>query len=646
MVMRLMRDGVKGGFLKYMLFGILVMSVGGLVLMDVRGVFSGSAGVGGNDVALIGKETISIRNFDRTLRRAIAQYRIPPEKAFKMGLADEILTGQIRTYLLSLEAKSKGLELNKDRLALRVADIVKPTIREGQSMQDALEELLRRQGMSEIEFVETMKREVSGELLMQIIRGAFSPETTMLVNNLYQFQNHTRDIDVILFADAEVQGIEPATEEQLKNIYEAVKRARFKIPEYRTAKIAVFNPESLNITVDVTEEEVKQAYDDNLDRFRIGEQLVLTQALIDSKDQAKEIYDLVQSGKDLKEAVISVTGSSDKYIENTVLETSSMLPDLMEGIKDIEVGGVATPVNTMLGNHVVRLDKVIEPSIRPYEEVKEGIRKSLIQEKEYEEIYKVSENLDESLDSGTSFEEISKSEDIALEISSIIPFDVNALNKQGENALADFNDQDNNAIKELVFELVSGETSLLQELPSGKLAAFTLVNVEAVSYNPYEGVKDELAQQYIDDNKHVVNRDIVGKYLAEIGTGGSNFEGIAKDNKKAVQSYKGLSLSGELPAPFTAEARPAIFQAEVGGYDVIELEGQVALIKLAGYNVPEIVQSDETKQALAAISKTVNKEIGDEAFLMYVRELGDKIPTKVNRSLLDQAYGQSQEEGN
>jgi len=86
MVMRSLRDGASGGFMKYILFGILGMSVGGLVVMDVRGVLGGG-GVGASDVAKVENHTINIRDFDRTLRRSLSRYRTTPEQAYAIVTA-------------------------------------------------------------------------------------------------------------------------------------------------------------------------------------------------------------------------------------------------------------------------------------------------------------------------------------------------------------------------------------------------------------------------------------------------------------------------------------------------------------------------------------------------------------------------------
>ncbi len=86
MVMHSLRNGAAGGFLKYILFGLLGMAMGGLVLMDSRGVMDG--GVGSRDVAKIEGEVISLRDFDRSLRLQLTQYNrnITVQDAHSMGL--------------------------------------------------------------------------------------------------------------------------------------------------------------------------------------------------------------------------------------------------------------------------------------------------------------------------------------------------------------------------------------------------------------------------------------------------------------------------------------------------------------------------------------------------------------------------------
>lgn len=640
--MQLLRSGTRNGLLKYFIFGLVGLSVGGLALMDVRGVLGGSKGVSGSDVIRAGDETLDIYSFDRTVRRSLAQYRISPEQAYTLGLIDEILSNQVRLYMLSQEAHNKGLGLDKERLALRVAEVVQPNAQSGQSMQDALEVLLQRQGMSEDEFVQIMKREVTSGFLMQAMRAGFSPDNDILAEEFLKFQNQTRDIDAIFFADKDVKGIKPATDAQLERLYESVKQVHYKIPEYRIIKMAAFNSDKLDIKVEVTTAEVRQAYEDHKDHFMIGEQVVLTQALVDTSELAQSIYDEVQNGKNLKEAVIVVTGSDEVYYESRNFEVSSMLPVMLEVIAGLKENDIEVPVQTMLGHHVIRLDKRIESQHRPFEEVKEEINKELLLEKRNEEIYEISQDLDESLDSGVSFENLVKVEDYPLEISSFGPFDETGLNKDKKDGLAAIDDEDREDVRTLSFELVEGEASLLQELPSGALVAFTLKTVEPENFKSFADVKNELAEQYISDQKHAQNREQIAKYLAEIGTGGSTFEGLSREHKKDVKSFESVGISGDMPVPLMLDMRATIFQTPIGDYEMLELEDQFALIKISGFDIPDITKDENVQETLQNIAQTIDKELEDDAFLMYLRELADREQPKVNKKLLEQTYNKGQ----
>ena len=641
MVMRSMRDGASGGFMKYLLFGLLGMSVGGLVLMDVRGVLSGTS-VGSNEVVKIEDQAITIQEFDNTVRRSLSQYRgrIDQKQAYQMGLMEQILGGEMRTYFLLNEAKNMGIEFDQNRMALRVAEVVKPTAKPGQSLQEALDQMLRYQYMSEAKFIEMVRREASGNVIMDAMRSGFQPEGTKLAKDLVQFQNHTRNVELIFFEDSDIKEIKPATEEQLKRLYESLKSARFKIPEYRTAKMAVFDPEKISVDVSVSDDEIATYYKDHKQELQVGEQLILTQTLIDNPAQAEQVYSLTQDGKTLKEAVREVLGEDGRYFEKVPFETSAMLPDLLNALEEIDIGETTPPVKTIMGNHIVVLEDVKEPYVPELNEVKDRIRGMLESSKKDDALYAMSEKFDEMLEKGMSLESIKKT--VSIDVSEIGPINQQGLGKNGERSLEEgINPQDQRPVLDIIYELKKGETSFLQEFPSGFLAAFVLTDIEPEYFKPYEEVKDEISEQFIKDQKHADNELIVEKYFAEIGTGGSTFDSIIKETGKKIEKVGDIGLSGEVPQPLTDDMRPVVFQTDVGGYNVLEFDDKFALMKVSGYTVPE--RDAITPEQVAEIQKTVDREYGDEMFLMYLRQLADKYEVQVNRALLEQAYGQQDE---
>ena len=636
MVMKSLRDGAAGGLLKYILFTILGMAVGGLVLSELSGT---NGGVSSNDVAKIEGKTIGIRQFDRTLRRALSRYNMSPEQAYQIGLTRDILASEIRSYFLQVEAENIGVEIDKDHIAKNVAEVVKPNVQDGQSLQETLEDLLRRQGMSEKEFVNGIKRELSGNILMDAVKNSFTPPNDLLAKELYTFQTQTRDIDLILFPDSEIDSVEPATEEQLERLYESTKSFKYKIPEYRSAKIAVFDIAELKTTFSATTEEIKAAYEDNIENFAIGEQFILSQALVKDEKQAAAIYALVKEGKDLKTATIEITKKESAYLENISFETDLMLPALRDALKDRNIGQVLPPVKTTLGHHVVKLVNIIPPSTKPFETVKEDVRKEVLEAKKADYLYGIAEQFDTLLSDETPFEDIAKELDIT--ISSIPSIDATGLNEKGEDGLEIFSAQDKPMIAEMIFELEENTPSPLLEL-EGKFVAFMLKSRKESTFQPFETVKKELAEQFIADQRRVENGRRMKKYLAELETKGSTLETIAAENKKEIKTISKITIDGDIEAPLNADIRPLIFKTPLNEHEALTLDGQSALIKISGYGFPDM--GEEGAKNIEDIKTRLDTESADEAFLMYLHALSEKYDATINDRLLKRVYNKQDDD--
>ncbi len=630
--MKYMRKGASGGVMKYVLFGLLGMAVGGLAF---SGSFTGGGTSGGNDVAKIGDKVINIRDFDLALRRSISRYNISTQQAYKLGLVDEVLTREIRSHLLQNESQRLGLEIGKDKIANKIAQIIEPYKQDGITLQDTLKDILRRQGMSEKSFIAGIKREVSGDILTKAIRDSFNPDTNNIAKDLYLFQEQTRDIDMIIFPDSEITSIKPATEDQLKRLYEAVKSSKYKIPEYRKVQTAAFNIEEIDVEFDARSEEIKEYYEENIKNYAVGEQFILSQALVQDQKTAEDIYALTEKGQDLKNAVTQIMGKDDKYLEKIPFVAEVMLPELNKALESRTINKIMPPVKTALGYHVVKLENILAPSTKPLTSVTLSIKNELIEAKKSDYLYDISTQFDELLSDNMSFEDIAK--EIDIELSTIDLIDANGLNKESISSLENFKEEDKALILETIFEIESDTPSSMQEL-SDKFIAFSLITKEEATFKPYKEVKAEIDTQFIADGKRIENQQRTRKFLAELTTGGSTLETIAKDNKKAIKQIKNITIGGETEAPLNENIRPLIFKTDLYGYEVLNLDGSTALIKVSGYKFPEI--NDDSKDKIIAIQDKINEEAKDEALLTYLNMLSNKNPATINKRLLDKAYSE------
>ncbi len=634
MVMQSLRNRASGGIGKFILFGLLGMAVAGLALSDFRGVLDG--GVSSNDVAKIGDQTIGIQDFHRTVQRNLAQYRqygITPQQAYKLGLIDEMLTGEIRKTFIVNEAHAMGIEIGREQLKKRLSEIIAPQMQGGETPQQTLDNILRNQGFTEAKFIAEVKKEMAAEILTGAIKEGFVPNTKQIAQDLFLFQNQSRDIEIILFPNTEITDITPPTDDQLKNLYESVKATQYKIPETRTVKAAMFDPIKIEVNVTVTEEEIKEAYESNKDAFLIDEQLVITQILVDAENQGKadEIYKLIQSGKSLKDAGQDVLGAQMKYIEKVAFETYAMLPVMNEALSEREIGVTKPPVQSPLGIHIMKLEEVIPPTIKPYDTVKGQIKSELETEKKSEEIYKIVTNLEARLNKGEGFDAIK--DEVELNIFTLENVDL--LQTNWDNETIDLSDIQ--AAIQAIFAIEEGQNfSLLEELPSGKFIAFNLIRKNAQSYKPFEDIKLEIEQQFIKDQQATDNKLKMNKLLAEFETGGSTLQTISNSSKKDIIKIENIKIGGPVATPLNEAVKPIIFKTSPGELNILDLGDQFALMRVASFELPELAAAEEGQ--LEAIQDTLNREAEEEALLMYVRYLGGKYEAKINKPLLDQAY--------
>lgn len=641
MVMRSLREGAVSGVFKFLILGLLGMAVLGMALMDVGGFFKN--GVGGNDVAQIQDQKISGVEFDNILRRQLSQRNTSPQEAYTSGLLHAVLANEIRANFVNIEAQKFGLELNKDYLQKRISQLIAPNVAEGQTMQQTLDNILRAQGLDEGKFVKIIARDIKADLITDSVKSAFPPAMTDLAQDLFTFQNQSRDIELLTFTNDSIKDVVPATPEQMQDLYENQKDTSYATPELRKLKIAIIDDEAITKTSQVSDEEIKTSYEENIENYIIPEQTIMSQAVLQNKEEAQKIFDLTQQGTSLKDAVAKISKDKNNYFENISFDMNMMMPQIVEGLAGKNVGDIVGPIETPLGQHVIRFDG-LKPSVTPpLEQVKETITQELLEAKKMDDLYKASQNYDDMIAGGAEFTEISKEVPLKIyEIPGVSFYGLNEKDEDAYQAVTSDLEQDKTIINQTAFELQQQETSRVIELPSGRFAAIKVEEIREKASKPFEDVKDKIAQNFLHDQKLAANQQRIADMIKELKDKKITFKDLAAREKLKVKSITNLTISGELEAPLTDEYRPMIFKTPVGGFDSLRTEDGFAIMHINGYGIPEA--DEKNQERIIAIQKGLSDELKGEAFAMYLEYLGKVHPAIINENLLKQAYAPKEDE--
>lgn len=634
MVMQAMQSGKGSKFIKFIFFTLLVLAAFGLVLTDVGGFFRG--GVSNNDVARVGNHKISVVEFDRSARRALARAGMQPAEAMQLGYMDQILNSEIQRSLFQQIAADNNIKIGRDVIAKQVNDIVEQSMQDGQSKQEVLDQLLRNQGFTEAGFVQALASEGAAGILARGIQNPFLNYSEYLVEDLFYYQNETRNIEYVPFLNKDVTDVEEPTDEQLEKLYNAMKPS-FSVPETRDITVAIIDDSAISSTVSISDEDVREIYDEDIESFKVPEQRVLEQAIIKDVDQASEVYKKLEKTGNLKQAVIDATGDAKAYLLAQPFQKEGLIEDIADKVfEGDEVNRNFEPIQSPLGWHVIRLIKVNPPTTKSFDSVKEQIRKELLLDEQADQKYELASRIDDLLAGGATIEEVKQ--ETKLELISVKDVTRQGAMASQHHPLDQFGD-DQKIVTELAYEFYEGEASPVTEFSDGRLAFVQIDKTTLQSFKPFDDVKAEIKAGWIKDQRRVSNRNKVMELLNTASTESLGLEEIAKDNSKSVTKVENIGRNSDVAEPLSTASISSIFTTNVNDISMIEIQGGYAIAKITASNFP-VEPADETEE-LETIKKSLLQSSSSEAVNSYYETMREDYKVVVNPSVLQRVYGSS-----
>ncbi len=630
-MLRQMRDGAKSGSLKFILMGAMVLAVAGLVLTDVGGFFSGG-GVSNNYVAKGKNIKVSSVQFDQTLRRVLAAQQITPQDAYRFGMVNQVLNSEIQMRILNQEAQRLGLVIGDNTLAKQISTLSEPLVQEGQSKKEALHQVLRAQGISETQFINAIRQEMRSTLFQNALVGGVSQISRKQAKDLYLYKNESRDFVAITLDDTGVKDLPAPTEENLTDFYETLKN-NFMIPERRSVTVATLKREMVQGNLKISDEELKEIYEDDIELYRKPEKRNVEQAVLSTEAEAVKTIEKINAGQTIEQAVTDVTGKNTAYLGANNFAESDLLDELADAIFDAQAGDVIEPVESPLGWHVMKLKSIKEAGIEPFDDVKKTLKEDLMQTRLMEELENSANMLDDRLASGEELEAIVA--DMGLTTEELKDFTMAGIGLNAKNLFTNYGN-DQSQILEAAFDLNTGESAPIMELDDGRFVTVRVDNVTEVSYKPYESVKADLKKRWIGDQQRAANKLRAEEAFAKL-KGDTDLSSLSKEISIAKKSYNKIIREAEAKAPIDETVKRQIFTAQSNEPIMIKVKDGYMIGEVTNVSLP-----DETKVTDAQIDSIIEQEsvgLQQEIMAQYINAMSERYNVKVNDRLLKSLYG-------
>jgi peptidyl-prolyl cis-trans isomerase D len=637
-MLKAMRDGAKSGFLKIILFGFMSLAVGGLVLTDVGGFFTGG-GISNNSVAEVANVDLPITVFDSRLQRMLNQQGLDTKTAYQLGIIQRELHGEVRQQLLQAESRALGIAVPNRYIAARIRELVASQVTEEISEKQAFEALLRSQRITEDQYTQGLRAQIATTLVQGAISGAAIEDNTKEASTLYQYENEKRSFSYHFFPHSRIQKVAKAPEEALLALYEASKH-RHSIPETRSFKIGTFDAESLIEKPNITEEMMRAYYDKHLEDayFDRDETRSIKQAIFETQEEALTFYDIIKNisaGTDIDMSAIAEENNlSDNAIINELTdESQNYIEQLRSEVFNATKGQILAPTASPIGFHVIQLTDITEPYTRPYEEVKDIIKAELtidFENRQAEQLFAQINDIDEAVENGEKIAEISKT--ITLKQSDVKSVPLNGDKSKDNEALKEFSDKDRDEVLSAAFTLEENETSGVLELDNNKFILIEITDITPLSYKTYEQVKPQIQKQWKQDQKASENKLQTSAMLKDF---------IAGNKPEISFEKKTLKRNDEIEHPLSEDIKKRLFESYVGDYIMGENKKGYVIARIDGIQIPKVPKQNETLDAIkAAVYKTTQNEI----YEMFMRSLYTDHKVVINEKLLESTYGTALEE--
>lgn len=512
-----------GSWLAKLLFILLVISFAAWGIGDFLGPNTDTA------VARVGEMEITEQEFSNEFNRQLEQLRqrfggqLDREMAIQLGLGDQVLSRLVSRRLVAAEADELDISIGDDIVRRRILQEEAFHDATGKFDRGRFEQLLFANGLTEEGYVERLRDELArGEVISAVVRGGAAPAA--LAQALYEHRQEQRLADVIFMPLTQVESVPDPDQETLAAFYEENK-ARFERPEYRQVTAIVMSPEDLAKDMAVPEERVREAYESRIGEFQVPEQRHVTQLLFgdDAEEAAQAAAERLSTGASFEDVAEEAVAAGAERTEIGQVRRGELFPAVVEEAAfALEQPGTTEPVKSPLGWHILQVTEIESGSTTPFEEVASEIRQDLAVDMAVEDLYDLSNQLQDELAGGSALEDTAQRLNLRL-------LEVPAVDRQGRAP-------DGSEVAGLpaggflteAFSIPEGQESLLEETPDG---GYYVVRVDAVTppaIPPLEEVREQVAMAWRGEKLADLAREAAEKIAADLEAG-ATFDSIAQE---------------------------------------------------------------------------------------------------------------------
>ncbi len=592
-----------------------------------------ATGFGGNSVVAAGGTSVTPIEYRLAYDRQIAvlsqQFgtRLTREQARGLGVEDQVLAQLVAGAVLDEQASELGLGLSQDKLAqLTMSD---PAFQgpDGRFSRQQFEYVLRQIGMRPEDYLQNRGQVAIRQQIVEAVSdGMKAPDTFLRAVALYRGEDRTAEY--IVLPKSLVEPIEEPSDAVLSTYFDENKQT-YAAPEYRKIAYVTLVPENITDESAVSDEQVKEDYEKNIDRFTTPETRTIEQLVFPSKDAAQTALDSIRAGATFD----SIVTAQGKTAADTLLGTfaKDKVPDpaVAEAAFALQANEVSQIVDGAFGPVLVRVTAITPAVVKSLAEATPEIRKDLALAEANRILLDVHDNYEDSRAAGESLREAAGK--LGLKVMTVDAIDRAAQRPDGTVV------NDLPQSKELLaaaFETEAGIENPAVNVGSTGYVFFEVEDIVPARERTLDEVKDKVVADWKEaeaENRLTAKAGEIEKRLKD----GTSLDTLATELSLEKHIKRGLKREAD-DADFGRAGVAAIFGGAEGSSGLVAAPTGDAQIVFKVTEVFEPAGADANsvpEDAQASFASGMADDLLDQ----LVAKLQSEYGVTVNRSAIEQA---------
>lgn len=551
--------------------------------------------------------------------------RLDRAEADRMGITGQVVENIVNRTAVAQGARELGVVIPDAVVVARIRADETFFNSRGEFDRAIFAQVLSRSGMSEGQYVASLKRDLAAAEINRSLAAAVPVPSTM-VEPLVNFRAERRIAKSVLVPHSAAADVPEPTDAELEAFYKAHTQ-RFMSPELRDVSWVHLDPAVLAKEIRVSDERIQQAYEERRDEFTTPDRRELEQVVFQTEAAARAAAEAIKAGKSLTETA-KENGQAKKPVPLGWVSKRDMLPELADPVFALNKGETTAPIKTGLGWHIVHVKDVQSGGTKSLSDVRDQLKQDIAQREASEAVFTLANKLEDALAAGGTLAEAARQINLRAGRAE-------AMDRRGRNAAGEPVDglPKSEVLTRLAFETAEGADSALTEAENG---GFIVVHVNKVTpplVRPLDEVRAQATAAWKAEAKDKATEKRA-QAIAEKIRAGQSIDAAAKEAKLTVKTSPPFTrLTHDAESGLPAALMHELFGLKAGAAAMAESSGGFTVAVLTEIRPADDKQRKETTETLR---EEIRQALSGDLFQQFVGAMRARYDVEVRTNLLTQ----------